>query len=219
LSTCRAASDRPVYIFEMMLAQPISEPEARTQQDHIVVLREATWADFQRVLEMRGEHSAPRVAYLEGSLEIMSPSRHHESIKSVIGQLVEVWCLEKGIEFSAYGAWTLENKAAERGLEPDECYVFGEVEEPERPDLAIEVVWTSGGLNKLDIYRRLGVREVWIWRKGKLTAHGLRGDNYAPLAASEVLSGIDLDQLVSFLDRPTASRAIRDYRAALQARG
>jgi hypothetical protein len=35
--------------------------------------------------------------------------------------------------------------------------------------------------------------------------------------ASEALPGIDLEQLASFLDRPTASAAIREYRAALRA--
>ena len=35
-------------------------------------------------------------------------------------------------------------------------------------------------------------------------------------AGSEALPGIDLEQLASFLDRPTASEAIRDYRAALR---
>jgi len=30
---------------------------------------------------------------------------------------------------------------------------------------------------------------------------------------------IDLDQLVTFLDRPTTSQAIREYRAALQGSG
>jgi hypothetical protein len=33
---------------------------------------------------------------------------------------------------------------------------------------------------------------------------------------SEALAGIDLVEVVSFLDRPTASQAIRDYRAALR---
>jgi hypothetical protein len=44
----------------------------------------------------------------------------------------------------------------------------------------------------------------------------LRGTRYEPVAHSEALRGIDLAELVSFLDRPTASRAIRDYRAALR---
>jgi Uma2 family endonuclease len=201
-----------------MQAARFADHDETPTDDKIIVLRGATWADYQRLLEMRGDHSAPRIAYLEGELEIMSSSRPHESIKSVLGCLVETWCLERGIEFSAYGSWTLEDKAVERGVEADECYVFGQVAEPERPDLAIEVVWTSGGLNKLEIYRKLGVKEVWFWRRGKLTVHVLRGDQYVHVPVSEVLPGMDLDELVTYVDRPTTSQAIRDYRAALQTR-
>lgn len=203
---------------ELMLASaPTERARDRAEQDHVVILRGATWADYQRLLELRGEKSVPRLAFLEGELEIMTPSRFHEGLRSLIGRLVEVWCMEHGIEFSAYGSWTLEDKAEGRGVEPDECYVFGEVAEPARPDLAIEVVWTHRRLDKLPIYARLGVREVWVWRDGRLTAHALRKDAYEEISGSEVLAGIDLPELVSFLDRPTASRAIRDYRAHLQA--
>jgi Uma2 family endonuclease len=201
-----------------MFAHVLTDHDDAPIEDKIIVLRGATWADYQRLLEMRGDHSAPRIAYLEGELEIMSPSRPHESLKSKIGRLVEVWCLERGIEFSPYGSWTLEKKEVERGVEADECYVFGEVAEPERPDLAIEVVWTSGGLNKLEIYRKLGVREVWFWRRGRLTAYRLQAEAYEEISESLVLPGIDLAELSSYLDRPTASQAIREYRATLQSR-
>jgi len=194
----------------------LTDTERPSREDHFVHLRGATWADYQRLLEIRGDHSAPRITYLEGTLEIMSPSRSHESIKSLIGCLVEAFCAERGIEFSTYGSWTLENKETERGVEPDECYVFGEVREPARPDLAIEVVWTSGGLNKLEVYRKLGVREVWYWRRGKFEVHVLRGEQYTLAPASEAVPGIDLEQLASFIDRPTTSRAIREYREALR---
>jgi Uma2 family endonuclease len=201
-----------------MLAQRLEDHDDTPSEDHIVVLRGASWADYQRLTEMRGDQSAPRIAYLEGALEIMSPSLTHEALKSLIGRLLEVWCLEKGIEFMPYGSWTLEKKEESRGVEPDECYVFGVVSAPQRPDLAIEVVWTSGGLDKLEIYRKLSVREVWFWRRGRLTAHVLRGEAYEEAPQSEVLSGIDLTELARYLDRPTASQAIREYRAALQAR-
>jgi Uma2 family endonuclease len=201
-----------------MLAGRLLDHDDTPVDDQIVVLRGATWADYQRLLEMRGEVSSPRMAYLMGDLEIMTPSRPHEGLKFNIGRLVEVWCLETGVEFSGYGSWTLEGKDADHGVEPDECYVFGDVPEPERPDLAIEVVWTSGGINKLEIYRKLGVREVWFWRRGQLTLHALQGDQYAQVPESEVLPGIDLTELASFLDRPTASQAIREYRAAILAR-
>ncbi|HVR61644.1 MAG TPA: Uma2 family endonuclease, partial [Polyangia bacterium] len=102
--------------------------------DHIVLLRDVAWSDYQRHLEQRGEEPVPRFAYLEGTLELMTPSRQHETLKSMIGRLVETFCLERGIEFSPLGSWTLENKTSERGAEPDECYVFGTVADPARPD-------------------------------------------------------------------------------------
>lgn len=183
--------------------------------DQIIVLRDVSWGDYQRLLEIRGDRSVPRLTYLEGQLELMSPSRPHESIKSVIGCLVEAYCLDRDIEFRTVGSWTLEDKEAERGVEPDECWIFGE-EDAHRPHVAVEVVWTSGGLDKLAVYRRLGVQEVWFWIGGELTAWALRGQVYEPLGSvSEVLPGIDLPQLASFLDRPSTSQAIRDYRAAL----
>ena len=188
------------------------------REDHFVVLSGVTWADYQRLLEVRGDRSAPRITYLEGRLEIMSPSRTHESIKSLIGRLIETYCLERDIEFSTFGSWTIEDKAVDRGAEPDECYVFSGAPDPTRPDLAIEVVWTSGGINKLDVYRALGVREVWYWRKGRITPFVLRAQAYEEVQTSEALPEIDLAELGSFLDRPTTSAAIRAYREALRAR-
>ena len=127
---------------------------------------------------------------------------------------------ERGVEFSSYGSWTREDKEAARGVEPDQCYVFGnEPKKARRPDLAIEVVWTSGGLDKPEVYKKLGVREVWFWRKGVLTPWVLTGESYEARSSSEALVGIDLVDLATFLDRPTTSSAIRAYRDALRARG
>lgn len=192
-----------------------SDRDERPTEDRIVLLEGATWGDFQRLLEIRGDRSVPRMAYLEGVLELMSPSQPHEALKSWIGCLVEAWCLDQGIEFSPYGSWTLESEEADRAVEPDECYVFGDEPLGRPPDLAIEVVWTSGGLDKLEIYRKLSVREVWVWRRGRITVHTLRGESYREVPESQVLQGIDLDQLLSCLDRPTASQAILAYRELL----
>ncbi|MEI9941255.1 MAG: Uma2 family endonuclease [Pseudomonadota bacterium] len=198
-----------------MFAEELRNHDETPVGDKIVVLRGLSWSDYQRMLEVRGEARMPRLAYLEGQLEIMTPSPPHESLKSRIGHLVAVWCLEKGVDFSAYGSWTLEKKEAERGIEPDECYVFGVEPEAVRPHLAVEVVWTSGGVRKLDIYQKLGVQEVWFWRRGRITVHVLSGEQYLEGATSGVLPGIDLAQLCGFLDRATTSQAIHEYRSAL----
>jgi len=185
--------------------------------DQVVFLSGVSWEDYERLLDMRGDHSAPRIAYLEGDVEIMSPSQTHEGIKSVIGALVEAFCLDRDIPFSTYGSWTLKAKDRSRGAEPDECYVFG-TDEAERPQLAIEVVWTSGRIDKLDIYRKLGIAEVWYWRKGVIQPYCLRGERFVPVEQSEMLPELDLALLTSFIDQPTTFDAIRGYRQALQQR-
>lgn len=190
----------------------------RPTEDHIIRLSDVSWEDYQRLLAMRGDHSAPRISFLEGEVEIMSPSQTHEAIKSMIGCLVETYCLERDIAFSTFGSWTLEAHDRSRGAEPDECYVFG-TSPMDRPHLAIEVVWTSGRIDKLDIYRKLGVAEVWYWRRGRIQPYCLRGERYVPVAASEVLLGLDLDLLTGFIDRPTTYGAIRAYREALRSDG
>ena len=198
------------------MQRTISDYDGVSHEDHRVHLSGVTWQDYERLLEIRGESSKPRYTYLEGELEIMSPSRTHEWIKSIIGCLVEVWCLERGIEFSKYGSWTLTDEEAERGAEPDECYIFGD--DPEnvtRPDLAIEVVWTHGGIDKLEVYRMLGVREIWYWSRGRIQPHELVDEQYQAIDASKVLTGIDLRQLERFIDSPSTSHAIREYRKAL----
>jgi Uma2 family endonuclease len=190
--------------------------DALPREDHSVSIRGATWADYERLLELRGEKAVPRLTYLEGILEIMSPSDDHESVKSYIGRLVEAYCLDRGVRFRPVGAWTLKDRERERGLEPDECYVLGTpLVRPTRPDLAIEVVWTSGGLDKLEVYRGLGVGEVWYWRGGEIEVYLLRGDRYERAERSACLRDLDLALLVTFLDRPTAYDAIMDFRAAL----
>jgi len=87
----------------------------------------------------------------------------------------------------------------------------GPSKNPKRPDLAIEVEWTSGRIDKLEVYRKLGVREVWYWHEGRL-------EPYLLAARSKVLPGIDVAEVASLLDRPSASRAIREYNAALRKR-
>lgn len=186
--------------------------------DRYVMLEGATWSDYQRLIELRGENSAPRLTYLEGRLEIMAPSFSHESIRSMIGRLVEAWCIERGVDLTPAGSWTLENKEFQRGAEPDECYIFGDVPEriPERPDLVIEVVWTSGGLRKLDVYRQLGVREVWTWKEKRILIHELVGEYCVERQRSVHLPELDLELLLPYVDVRPMTRALREYLAALR---
>ena len=75
---------------------------------------------------------------------------------------------------------------------------------------------SSGGIKKLDIYRKLGVREVWFWRKGRIELFALRDERYENISASEVLIGLDHELLARFVGVKPMTRALREYRRALQ---
>lgn len=186
--------------------------------DQRVVLHGVPWSHYEVMLALRGESAVPRLIYLEGTLEIMSPSESHERLKSRLGHLVEVYLLHHDITFEALGAWTLKHAPELRGAEPDECYKLGEDLSGDRPHLAIEVVWTSGGLDKLDVYARLRVPEVWIWREDRITAHVLEGAAYREVQVSAALPGFDFARVAALMHAPSASAAIKAYRAELEGR-
>jgi Uma2 family endonuclease len=77
--------------------------------------------------------------------------------------------------------------------------VLGTRENPQLPDLAIEVMWKSGSINELDVYKALGIAEVWIWRNHALTAFVLRDNAYESPAESQLLPGLVLLELASLL--------------------
>ena len=203
-----------LYWALMSAAEKFRLRDDAPHEDHFVHLRGVSWEEYEQLLERRGDKSAPRFTYLEGTLEIMSPSKDHEGIKSLIGGLLEAWCIDRGIDVMPYGSWTLKNRKQKSGAEPDECYVFGR-QERESPQLAIEVEWTSGRLDKLEVYRRLGVDEVWWWQKGRITIFVRNPDEYKEVERSAALPDLDVLLLASFLDRPTLTQAVLEFRAAL----
>lgn len=184
--------------------------------DQRIVMHCVPWSHFEAQLALRGDAPVPRMAYLEGVLELMSPSKDHERIKSYIGRLLEAYALERDIDLSPYGAWTLKVAPKEAGLEPDECYILGTDQSKDVPDLAIEVAWTGGGIDKLEIYRRLGVREVWFWKDERIEIHVLRGERYEQVARSRLLPELDVAGLTAHLEHPTALRAVKAFREDLR---
>jgi Uma2 family endonuclease len=184
--------------------------------DQRVVMYSVPWSHYEALLALRGEAPGPRIAFLEGALELMTPSKDHGRTKSFLGCLLEAYALERGVDLSPYGSWTVKSAPRQSGAEPDECYIVGADQSRDRPDLAIEVVWTSGGIDKLEVYARLGVGEVWLLKAGRISVHVLRDGRYEFAARSALFPDLDLDLLCSFLDRPTALQAVRAFREALR---
>ena len=108
-----------------------------------------------------------------------------------------------------------EEGAPERGAEADECYVLG-IHKPKAPDLAIEVVWTDGGIDKLEVWRGLGVGEVWVWRKGRIEVHELGGDRYELAPKSRLLPGLDLGKVARLCTLQDQSAAVHAFLTGLR---
>ena len=183
--------------------------------DQRVYLHQISWEDYEQLLSIRGECAGPRITYLEGVLELMSPSIAHEACKTTVGRLVEAYADERELDLIGYGSWTIRKKLQERGLEPDECYVLG-THEPERPDLAIEVIWTSGGIDKLEVYRGLGVPEVWLVKNMRIHVYELRNEQYVQVEGSLLLPALDLELIARYLAHPNQAQAARAYRRWLR---
>jgi Uma2 family endonuclease len=194
--------------------------------DQVVVMRNVSWDQYETILAIRGERPKPRLAYLDGALEIMTTSADHEITKKVIARLVEAFAEAAGLRFDGAGQTTLRKEAKRGGLEPEECYYLRSVElvgvESEDlppPDLAIEVVHSHGGIDKLEIYRRLGVREVWFLIDSHFWVYTLDVDGYEESNRSQLMPECDLDEiarLVVTCDDQTAM--VRAYREAVRAR-
>ncbi len=154
------------------------------------------WDNYEALLNDLGDSLQYRVTYLDGVIELMSPSRRHEIRKTIIGSLLEIYFQEKRIRYFPLGSTTFRKQAKRGGVEPDESYCIGI--EKEVPDLAIEVVVTSGGIDKLEVYKRLAVAEVWFFQNNQAVYH-LRDENYELVAKSELLPNLDLSILAEYV--------------------
>jgi Uma2 family endonuclease len=188
--------------------------------DQIVVLRNIPWVQYDGLCKAREDSSGARMAYLDGTLEIISPARKHEYEKTLIARLIETYGEESGLSLNGFGSETFRQKAKDAGVEPDECYCVGPAKQ--FPDIAIEVIHKSSNIDKLEIYRRLGVTEVWFWRKGQFAIYRLVSQKYESSECSEVLSGLDLGELAKIVvatDESHQTEAVRAYRRTLRRRG
>jgi Uma2 family endonuclease len=158
-----------------------------------------SWSSYEALLAKLEDNSHYRVTYLDGVLEILSPSIKHEKVKKNLAMLLEHFLYKKRINCIPLGSSTFRNKAKKAGAEPDECYCIGE--EKSIPDIAVEVNMTSGNIDKLETYRRLGVKEVWMWKTNRLSLYHLREETpkvfvdtygYERITISEFLPELDI---------------------------
>ncbi|MEL7143238.1 MAG: Uma2 family endonuclease [Cyanobacteria bacterium J06573_11] len=180
-----------------------------------VYLEGVSWQQYEALLSTLGDDfPALRLSYLDGTLEVMTTSPLHEELKKIIGMLLEAYLQETRTRFHGIGSATFRRQSRQRGLEPDECYCIGE--RKEIPDIAVEIVLTSGIVDKLDIYQGLGIKEIWVWESGRFTLYQLQTNGYETISRSGLLPKCDIDQLAQYVKPKEQFDAVMDYREAIR---
>jgi Uma2 family endonuclease len=186
------------------------------------VLHRVPWAAYVALRDALDDHAGLKMTYLQGALELLSPSLLHADAKKIIARLVEAWAMERDVDLRGFGGATFRHEAKQRGLEPDECYKLGKLDDDGVPDIAIEVIVTTSLVDKMAVYAGLGVPEVWEWRPTTRTiaVHRLVRERYERRDRSEILPALDLAELSRFVQPgENQTRLAKQYQAALRARG
>jgi Uma2 family endonuclease len=187
-----------------------------------VVLHNISWYQFENLLKDLGDKRAARVAYDDGTLEIMTPLPEHEYYKEVIGIAVQDIAEELGLDYESLGSTTWKRESRLAGVEPDNCFYFqneakirGKLEfdltQDPPPDLVLEIDFTSKSLNRFPIYARLEVPEIWCYDAGQLKIYQLQNGEYGETETSLVFPDLAVKEIPGLIEqnRSAGRRAIR----------
>ena len=183
-------------------------------QDQTLSFAGMSWADYEKFDSE--EYPGYRVSYFNGVITLVSPSQNHEVIAEVINYLIVAYCEQVQLLYYPMRSTRLVNKPL-AGKEPDVSFSFGS--RKELPDLAIEVIFSSGSINDLKKYLALGVAEVWFWQDNRLVFYYLTAGKYVETANSVCLPDLASNELANFVNRGFAESPLiikSDFLKSLQ---
>ncbi|GBE92677.1 Uma2 family endonuclease [Nostoc cycadae] len=190
---------------------PVAKPVSQMQlaPGSAVTIPDVSWSEFEAILEELGHKRRARVAYSQGTLEIMVPLPEHEIPRDMLSDIVKILLKLKGLRYQPFGSTTFKREGI-AGVEPDACFYIQNYQrmigrrrlEPDDPppDLAIQSDVTSK--TKLDAYAAIGVPELWVYDSGTLKIYVLRDGIYLVSDDSPVFEDIPIKQIIpTFVER------------------
>ncbi|WP_279327071.1 Uma2 family endonuclease [Crocosphaera subtropica] len=147
-------------------------------------------------------------------MELITTGEDHQRIKTILGFLIELYLCEKEIDYLPVGSATREAEIKGASFQPDESYYLDKTRK--NPDLAIEVIFTSGGINKLEKYKRFEVTEVWFGQNNQLSIYYLNNGEYKQVNHSIVLPELDINVLVKCVSLPSRPQAKKIFMEGLR---
>lgn len=166
-----------------------------------VIIEGVSWTTYECLLADFGDSHAVRVAYDQGTLEIMAPSYAHEQLNVLIAMIISFIAAEMIMDFENAGSTTFKRADVGRGFEPDSCFYIQHVaairgkvtidlDTDPPPDLVLEIDLTHPSLDKLPLYAAVGVPEVWRYTNDHLVMYRLTDNNYTVVETSGVLPDV-----------------------------
>lgn len=183
-----------------------------TPAEQRTVLENISWETFETILKEIGDNRGSRLAYDEGTLEIMTPLLEHENPKIQFDRLVFALAEKLNTEIKSAGSTTLKLKVVKKGIEPDNCYYIQnesavrgmvelDLETAPPPDLAIEIDITSSSVNKFGIYASLGVPELWRYDGRILKFYQLVESEYIECEFSIAFTFLSATDMTRFVEQ------------------
>ncbi|MFB2978920.1 Uma2 family endonuclease [Microseira sp. BLCC-F43] len=185
---------------------PVTTPirQIQLKPGSVVIIPHINWQEFEQILEELGEKRSTRIAYSQGTLEIMSPLPQHERAIVVISDLVKTLLRKQQRPWESLRSTTFKRQGI-AGIEPDDCFyiqnyraIIGkdriDIEIDPPPDLAIESDLTSK--TETDAYTAIKVPELWIYGAGKFVINLLQNDEYVESIASPTFPDLPITDII-----------------------
>jgi len=184
-------------------------------QEKLVTVADVSWEEFKAIEAQLKDNRNVRLSYLSGILEIMSPiGEKHEYVKITLSYLLEAYMRELGIRFYGRGGFTLEEPGYASGT-PDESYCIGN--NKETPDIVIEVIVTSGTINRKELYKPKKVPEDWFWKSDQIKIFRLNaGGEYEQVNRSSFFPNLDPALLLQYIGYPDRYDAVAEFVQAIR---
>jgi len=180
--------------------------------DSKLVLHDVSWDEYEILMDQLVDPAGLRIAYDDGTLQIMTTSAEHEIYSRFFESLITVIRLRNRMTIRSFGSATMRKRKKTKGNEPAACFyvqsaplignrvdIDFEIDPP--PDIAVEIDLHRDSISKFSIYAALGVGELWRYGGDVLRIDLLEGEDYVPTNQSRALPMLTSEILTDFLRR------------------
>ena len=185
-------------------------PAVVTPVGQCVIVQGVGWDTYACLLADFADSSGTRIAYNQGTLEIMAPSFKHEQAADLLSDIVKAVAEAQALDVVPAGSTTFKREDVERGFEPDASFYVQHaadirglstvdlaVDPP--PDVIIEIDLTHPSLDKFPIYAALGVPEVWRHDGTQTHIYRRADEAYTEVPSSAVLPDVTTASLTQMV--------------------